>query len=432
MNGLLGSGASAIAAADAKARRGWKVAFALGALVLALMLLGPALAWWIRAAVFTHLVETIAGETRWSSRLVMAAVLATGVPFLWALRHALLPHLPGITRQQRQAKTRRRWVAYACLLGYAAVFHLVTGFAVQNLYFDRKGNPLKYCVERPSELYCEDRPGFDPNGVRLAPVTAEMAERQRLRKSGELPHRMTFTSSTDLDAGRFFGPDGRPWIWFGRSLTGEVEFFDRPGYHPGTGRALEGVSAELLRNHRAAMVKRENEEVQRKRAKAERQAELDRQRELERQADNTHGLDALFEAGARWQVVPESSAASPTELPSAELASLSLTAIVAPSSGAGCFVLRSELSEPISVAIERAGRGPADVYLPAGATVRIEGALGREARVRVPANPRQGWRKDLSATVATSPDCTSDLRVQKPLRRGDPVRLIRSASAKGS
>ncbi|MBZ0090287.1 MAG: hypothetical protein K8H90_07910 [Thermoanaerobaculia bacterium] len=429
MNKLLGSDAAAPAG---RPRWGLRIALGTVAVVLLALLLGPAIAWWIRAAVFTHLVETIADETRWNSRLVMAAVLATGLPFLWALRYALLPHLPGITRKQRVAKSWRRWAAYACLIGYSALFYLVTGFATRDLYFDRKGKPLKYCIERPSELYCEDRPGVDPYGARLAPVTSEMADRQRLRKHGELPRRVTFASSTALDAGQFFGLDGRPRIWFARALTGEIEFFNLPGYHPVTGQALEGVSTELLRSHRVQLVKREREEADRLRVEAERQAELERQAEAERQAAYAQRLEAFLEAGARWEVEPERPAASPTEPPAAQPVALSLTAIVAPSGGAGCFVLRSELAEPISVAVEREGRGFGDVYLPAGATVRVEGALGREARVHVPANPRQGWRKDLTATAATSPDCTSDLLLQKPLRKGDPIRLVRSPPATGS
>lgn len=438
MTNLLGSGAAAPAPTPATARFGWKKALVWGGLLLLVVLLSPAGIWWIRAAVFSHLIEKIADLTHLNGRFVTAAVVVLGFPFLWAVQYLLLPHLPAVLREQRKAKTRRTRVAYTLLFGYVVLFYLVTGFVTRDLYFDRKGNPLKWCVERPSELYCEDAPGFDPNGVLLTAVTKEMADRHRLRGLGELPNRMTFTSSQALDAGRFFGADGRPEIWFGRSLTGEIDFFDGPGYHPVTGRALEGVSAELLRSLRAEMVKQEEEAARKARAEAERlaelarQAELDRQRELELLAAEALHLWTPPEAGARWQQEAEHPSALPAEPPSPGPALPSFATAAAPVAGGGCFVLRSELAEPITVAVDRADREIDHVYVPAGATVRVGGAPGREVRVRAPGNPRQGWRKDLSVTVPTPPDCASSLLLRRSLRAGDPIQLIGSSSATGS
>lgn len=414
------------------AHRGWRVALVAGAVLLFVALLGPALVWWFRAAVFTHLVGEITDLTRWNDRLVKAAVLALGVPFFWALGHAVRPHWPALTREQRRAKGHRRGVALACLLVYAALFYLATGFATRELYFDRRGRPLKYCIERPSELYCEDRPGFDPNGARLVPVTREMAGRQALRKRGQVPRRVTFANSSELDAGLFFGPDGGPRIWFGRALTGEIELFDRPGYHPVTGRSLEAVSVDLLRNHRTQLVARERAEAERLRAEAERQAALERQAQLELQAElerhwaGAQQLETPPDAGALGQAQP--AATLPAQSPGSPPPPSYLAAPAAPPGG-GCLVLRSELPEPITVVVERRNRELTEVLVPAGAAVQVEGPLGGATRVRAPGNPRQGWRKDLEVSVSTPPGCTSELLLRRPLRKGGPIRLIQPSSS---
>ncbi|KAB2965157.1 MAG: hypothetical protein F9K16_02605 [Thermoanaerobaculia bacterium] len=416
--------------------------------VLGAILLGPAILWWVRATVFTHLVGQIADLTRWNVWAVRALLLVTILPGLWALRVALLPALPTITPSGRATSTRRKGRAYGLLIAYGVLFCGATGWATRDIFFDRSGKPLKYCVERETELYCEDRAGVDPHGTRLEPVTREMAERQRLRKSGELPRRLSFATSSALDNGRFFGPDGRSRVWVGRSLDGAVEFFDRPGYHPVTGRPLDEASAELLQSHRARLVREEAEAAEQARREAERaqqaelarvaelerQAELELQAELERQAELARSVAAVeppaawLEAGPRWRGDSGTDANQPAQLQTVKPPRrVSITAITH-TTATGCFLLSSELSEPITLAVERADRGYSEVYLPAGLTMRIEGAPSRQARVRAPRDPRRGWRKELVATVATSVDCASELQVRHPLRAGEPIRLVQSSS----
>lgn len=398
--------------------RYWKIALAVvGALLLA-ALLGPALIWWFRAAVFGHLVSEITNLTRWNDRFVKAALLTLGLPFFWALGHVLRPGLPALTRAQGKAKARRRGIAFACLFGYAALFYLATGFATRELYFDRRGRPMKYCVERPSGLYCEDRPGFDPNGVRLVPVTREMADRQEQRKRGQVPRRVIFANCAEFDAGQFFGPDGGARIWFGRALGGEIELFDRPGYHPVTGRPLEAISVDLLRNLRTQLAAREREEAERLRIEAELQAELERQRTEAEQRER------LQDATASWPTLSKQEGTPPVTPPGPS--PFHAVATIHPG-GTGCLVLRSELPEPITVEVEQANRELVAVHVPAGATVRLEGPFDASTRVRAPGNPRQGWRKDLEVSIAIPPGDTTELLLRRPLRRGDPIRLFRSS-----
>ena len=52
----------------------------------------------------------------------------------------------------------------------------------------------------------------------------------------------------DANSHPFFDPKtGRPNIWHSPGENGEVEFFDGPGFHPMTGKALTEITQDFAK-----------------------------------------------------------------------------------------------------------------------------------------------------------------------------------------
>jgi len=246
-----------------------KFALIVLAVILLFLLFWPVLAWWARAAVFSHIVDGIGQWTHWNTRVVTGVVILLILPLFWALSHLIRLRLPAFREASRRSRGRLQLLAYMCVVLYAAAFYLVTGIASRDIYFGRDGEPLKYCIESVDGLYCEDSPGYDPDGSPLVPVTRDMVARHRQRTSGRVPERLRLRSLEEFDGTTFVAPDGRPRVWMARSLAGEVEYFDSPGFHPVTGEKLVPVTTEGLRGLRAEL-----EEASARAEEQERQDEL--------------------------------------------------------------------------------------------------------------------------------------------------------------
>jgi len=182
-------------------------------------------------------------------------VLLVILPLFWALSYLIRIRLPAFRAASRQSRGRLQLLAYACVVLYAAAFYLITGLASRDIYFGRSGEALKFCRETAADLYCEDSPGYDPDGNPLVPVTPDMVARHRQRTSGKVPERLRLRTLAEFDATTFVAPDGRPRVWMARSLAGEVEYFNGPGFHPVTGEHLVPVTTEALRGLRAELEK---------------------------------------------------------------------------------------------------------------------------------------------------------------------------------
>ena len=104
--------------------------------------------------------------------------------------------------------------------------------------------------------------GYHPEtGEELLPVTPEIVDRwkaQQAQASKKPP------APVDPDTYPFFDPKtGRPNIWHSPGESGALEFFDGPGFHPRTGKALTEITrdfADKRLRERADRLEREEQE----------------------------------------------------------------------------------------------------------------------------------------------------------------------------
>jgi hypothetical protein len=101
-----------------------------------------------------------------------------------------------------------------------------------NFFDPRTGEPaIWYYKNKSGEIELFDNKGFHPStGEKLAPITREVADiwNAQARRTPKL-----------IDNPKqfgFFDPlTGNAKVWFRRTETGKYEFFDNPGYYPGSG-----------------------------------------------------------------------------------------------------------------------------------------------------------------------------------------------------
>jgi hypothetical protein len=110
--------------------------------------------------------------------------------------------------------------------------------APQPEFFDpRTGEPIVWYVDHSDTIEIFDLMGYHPETSReLLPVTPEIVDRWKAQQklSGRKP-----PVRVDPAQHPWFDPNtGRPNIWHTPGETGALEFFDGPGFHPKTGKAL--------------------------------------------------------------------------------------------------------------------------------------------------------------------------------------------------
>lgn len=117
--------------------------------------------------------------------------------------------------------------------------------AAEPIFFDpRTGEPaIWYYKNKSAEIELFDKKGFHPlTGEALLPITREVVEVWKAQAARRTP--------TPIDDPRqfgFFDPlTGSAKVWFRRTETGKYEFFDGPGYSPGSGEPLSIVTPEIV------------------------------------------------------------------------------------------------------------------------------------------------------------------------------------------
>ena len=130
-------------------------------------------------------------------------------------------------------------------------------------FFDpRTSEPIVWYVDHGGAIEIFDLLGFHPEtGEELLPVTPEIVDRwkaQQAQASKKPP------APVDPDTHPFFDPKtGRPNIWHSPGENGALEFFDGPGFHPRTGKALTEITrdfADKRSRERADRLEREQKE----------------------------------------------------------------------------------------------------------------------------------------------------------------------------
>jgi hypothetical protein len=135
--------------------------------------------------------------------------------------------------------------------------------APQPEFFDpRTSEPSVWYVDHGGTIEIFDLLGYHPEtSEELLPVTPEIVDRwkaQQAQASKKPP------APVDPDTHPFFDPKtGRPNIWHSPGESAALEFFDGPGFHPRTGKALTEITrdfADKRLRERADRIAREQKE----------------------------------------------------------------------------------------------------------------------------------------------------------------------------
>jgi hypothetical protein len=112
-------------------------------------------------------------------------------------------------------------------------------------FFDpRTSEPIVWYVDHGGTIEIFDLMGYHPEtSEELLPVTPEIVDRwkaQQRQYARKPPDRV------DPDSYPFFDPKtGRPNVWYSPGESGALEFFNGPGFHPRTGKALTEITQEF-------------------------------------------------------------------------------------------------------------------------------------------------------------------------------------------
>src|SRR5262249_31402382 len=123
--------------------------------------------------------------------------------------------------------------------------------ALQPEFFDpRTGEPIVWYVDHGGTIEIFDLMGYHPEtSEELLPVTPEIVDRWKAQIGRKPPARVDPASHPWFDV-----QTGRPNIWHSPGENGALDFFNGPGFHPKTGKALTEITqdfAERLRDDKA-------------------------------------------------------------------------------------------------------------------------------------------------------------------------------------
>ncbi len=181
-------------------------------------------------------------------------------------------------------RSERRHAGEAILLGLFVLYNVSLFYLTQQAYFGfTKGETLKWYALTPDGVQLYDRAGVDPKyGIELKPVTKDVVRQLDLMRRGEF-------KPIDPSTTTLFNPiTGQAQAWFYRYPTGKLEFYDKPGFHPTTGEALQPVTKEIYLDWK----RDEEEKAKRQADSAAREEEKRRAAEAERQVSATREEEA--------------------------------------------------------------------------------------------------------------------------------------------
>ena len=159
--------------------------------------------------------------------------------------------------------------------------------STQPEFFDpRTSEPIVWYADHGGTIEIFDLLGYDPEtGDELLAVTPEIVDRWKAQVARKPPYRV------DPNSHPFFDPKtGRPNIWHSPGENDALEFFDGPGFHPKTGKALTEITqdfAEKLRREKADDLERE------KQKRAEQEALKKQEEDRKQQEEERKRQDAM-------------------------------------------------------------------------------------------------------------------------------------------
>lgn len=195
----------------------------------------PAADVWLIWRIYRGYVDTVASVTGLNAYLVSAAGLLAFVPFYYAVSLVL----------KHPFSSAYRWRGLTILLVLAVLYNTGLYYVTRDMTFGFKtGAAQRWYAVTPAGVRFFDRPGFEPEyGIALQPVTPENIPTLKLLARGDF-------ARVDPMSARFFNPHtGAAELWYYRNPDekGSIgfEFYNKPGFHPDTGAALNPVTREV-------------------------------------------------------------------------------------------------------------------------------------------------------------------------------------------
>jgi hypothetical protein len=182
-------------------------------------------------------------------------------------------------------------------------------------FFDpRTSEPIVWYVDHGGAIEIFDLLGYHPEtGEELLPVTPEIVDRWKAQQAKP-------PAPVNPDTHPFFDPKtGRPNIWHSPGESGALEFFDGPGFHPRTGKALTEITRDFadkrLRERADRLAREENERAERlqreEKERADREAREQKERDdrIAREQKERDDREAWQEQQRRKELAKQSAAA---------------------------------------------------------------------------------------------------------------------------
>ena len=139
-------------------------------------------------------------------------------------------------------------------------------------FFDpRTSEPIVWYVDHGGAIEIFDLLGYHPEtSEELLPVTPEIVDRWKAQQAKP-------PAPVDPDTHPFFDvKTGRPNIWHSPGENGALEFFNGPGFHPRTGKALTEITRDFADKRLRERADRQEREAERaRRSQAREQKERD-------------------------------------------------------------------------------------------------------------------------------------------------------------
>jgi hypothetical protein len=152
--------------------------------------------------------------------------------------------------------------------------------APQPEFFDpRTSEPIVWYVDHGDTIEIFDLMGYHPEtSEELLPVTPEIVDRWKAQQAEASKKPPT---PVDPETHPFFDPKtGRPNIWHTPGENGALEFFDGPGFHPRTGKALIEITQDFAEKLEREKQKQADDLAREKQKQAD-----DLEREKQKQAE---------------------------------------------------------------------------------------------------------------------------------------------------
>ncbi len=181
------------------------------------------------AQIYSYFTDHLANLLGVNLYLIRAAVVLAIVPFFYALKLLF------------SVNSRKRRIGSGIITILIVLYNIGLYQATKDLSFGfQEGKILKWYAITPEGVRFFDRPGVDPvYGIPLKPVTPEVIRNLKTIEKGDF-------RTVDAAQTAWFNPiTSDPQLWYYQGPDGDLEFYNKPGFHPFTNEPLKPVTKDV-------------------------------------------------------------------------------------------------------------------------------------------------------------------------------------------